>query len=246
MVPAWCSSPALTSPRSDERGRAGTSGHPGSATVTGVPHRSLVTAAVLVWSVAVLVAVLLGLPMLLTVEGVHVEAGLIVNALAAGAALAAAVIAYQSVGRQIKASTANVNRQIEAHEEAVAAQIAADRSERRRAERIPLVYDAIAVVAELAECALSYEYWTGVKRSAVNPEQAEKSRQKFFRVDTRPVCRNLALVDMSLAAEAVEAVWEQTRLVIEPHPWEQRADVSAAQQAEEHAESLLRVALSEA
>lgn len=52
-------------------------------TVTGVSVRSLVTAAVVVWSVAVLVAVLLGLPMLLTVTGVHVDAGLIVNALVA-------------------------------------------------------------------------------------------------------------------------------------------------------------------
>jgi hypothetical protein len=218
---------------------------PVRATVTAVSIRSLVTVAVVVWSIAVLVAVFLGLPMLLTVEGVHVEAGLVVNALAAGIALSAAVIAFQSVGRQIKANAEDVNRQINAQADAVAAQIAADRSERKRAERIPLVYDAIAVITKLAEYALSYEYWTGVKGSPVNDEEAEKSRQRFFRVETVPICQKLDLVGMSLAAEAVGAVWEQTRLVIDPHPWEERADVSTARQAEEHAASLLRTALSD-
>jgi hypothetical protein len=57
--------------------------YPESITVTGVSNRSLVTVAAVVWSAAVLVAVLLGVPTLLTVMGVHVDAGLIVNALVA-------------------------------------------------------------------------------------------------------------------------------------------------------------------
>jgi hypothetical protein len=61
------------------------------------------------------------------------------------------------VGRQIKANAEDVNRQIKAQADAVAAQIAADRSGRRRAERIPLVYDAVALVTSLADEALSYE-----------------------------------------------------------------------------------------
>lgn len=48
-----------------------------------MPDRSLVTAAVVVWSVAIFVAVFLGLPMLLTVEGIDIDAGLVVNAFAA-------------------------------------------------------------------------------------------------------------------------------------------------------------------
>jgi hypothetical protein len=67
---------------------------PVPTTVTGVSIRSLVAAAVVVWTVALLVAVLLGLPMLLTVEGVHVDAGLIVNALVAAAFSAAAAAVW--------------------------------------------------------------------------------------------------------------------------------------------------------
>jgi hypothetical protein len=78
---------------------------PGPTTVTGVSIRSLVTIAVVVWSVAALVAVFLGLPMLLTVEGVDLDAGLIVNALVAlgtfGAAGAAVWVAI-SGRRQLK------------------------------------------------------------------------------------------------------------------------------------------------
>ena len=58
-----------------------------------MPNRSLLAVAIIVWSVAVLVAVLLGLPTLLTVAGVHVDAGLIVNALAAAGAFSAALAA---------------------------------------------------------------------------------------------------------------------------------------------------------
>jgi hypothetical protein len=207
--------------------------------------RSIVTVAVVVWSVALLLAVLLGLPMLLTVEGVHVDAGLIVNALAAGVALAAAVIAYRSVDRQIKASAEGVSRQIKAQADAVATQIAADRSERRRAERIPWVYDAMAVITSLGNYALAYEYWTGVKDSPVNPAAAEEARQKFLNVEITPIRQKLDLIGLSVESQAVEEVWKQTQLVIEPHPWEQRADVSAARDAERHAAELLTAVLRE-
>jgi hypothetical protein len=58
-----------------------------------MPSRSLVTAAVIVFLAAVLVGVFLGLPTLLMVMGVDINAGLIVNALAAIGALSAAVAA---------------------------------------------------------------------------------------------------------------------------------------------------------
>jgi membrane associated rhomboid family serine protease len=58
-----------------------------------MPNRSLIAAAVTVWSVALLVGVLLGLTMLLTDMGVDVDAGLIVNALAAAGAFSAAAAA---------------------------------------------------------------------------------------------------------------------------------------------------------
>ncbi len=52
-------------------------------TVTDVSIRSLVTVAAVVWAVAVLIAVLLGLPMLLTVEGIDIDAGLVISGVAA-------------------------------------------------------------------------------------------------------------------------------------------------------------------
>ncbi len=56
--------------------------------------RSAGTVRVVVWSVAVLVAVFLGLPILLRVAGVNVnDAGLIINSLAAGGAFTAAAAA---------------------------------------------------------------------------------------------------------------------------------------------------------
>ncbi|MDT5332735.1 MAG: hypothetical protein QOF31_4032 [Mycobacterium sp.] len=116
--------------------------------------RFLATVALVVWCVAALVAVLFGLPLLLTLLGVHVDAGLIVSVVTAGIALAAALIAYQSVSRQIKANA-----------DIVAAQIAADRSERRRAERIDVVDDALTLVDRLAQEALNYEYWSGRQNS---------------------------------------------------------------------------------
>lgn len=45
--------------------------------------RSLVTVAVVVWALAVLIAVFLGLPRLLTVEGIDINAGLIISGVAA-------------------------------------------------------------------------------------------------------------------------------------------------------------------
>jgi hypothetical protein len=49
--------------------------------------RFLATVALVVWCVAALVAVLFGLPLLLTLLGVHVDAGLIVSVVTAGIAL---------------------------------------------------------------------------------------------------------------------------------------------------------------
>jgi hypothetical protein len=210
-----------------------------------VSTRSLVTVAVVVWSVALLVAVLLGLPTLLTVAGVHVDAGLIVNALAAAAALAAAVIAFQAVGRQIKANAENVTRQINAQADAIAKQITSDRAERRRAERIPLIYDALAVISELAACALLYALWTGVMGGPVKPELADEQKQRFREVKTMSIRQKLDFVGLSPAAEAVQAVWKQAQLVIAPSPLEQRADSSTVEEALERAGDLLRAALSE-
>ncbi len=59
----------------------------------GVPNRSLVTVAVVVWSAAVLVAVFLGLPMLLTVMDVDVDATNFIAALGSGVQFVGAVVA---------------------------------------------------------------------------------------------------------------------------------------------------------
>jgi hypothetical protein len=67
--------------------------------------RSLWTVALIVWAVAAVVGVLFGLPLLFTIVGFHVDAGLIVNALVAvgtfGAAAAAVWVAI-SGRRQLK------------------------------------------------------------------------------------------------------------------------------------------------
>ena len=212
-----------------------------------MPDRFLATVALIVWCVAALVAVLFGLPLLLTLLGVHVDAGLIVSAVAASIALAAAVMAYQSVSRQIASNAEHVNRQIEAHAEAVSKQIAADRFERRRVERIDLVDDAITLVRRLAQAASWYEYWSGRRNSPRNEERAQSARWDFFALETLPICQKLDLLDMPEAAEAVRAVGEQARLVIQPEELlnEELAAASAAKQAEEHARSVLKAALSE-
>jgi hypothetical protein len=201
--------------------------------------RFLATVALVVWCVAALVAVLFGLPLLLTLLVVHVDAGLIVSVVTAGIALAAALIAYQSVSRQIKANA-----------DIVAAQIAADRSERRRAERIDVVDDALTLVDRLAQEALNYEYWSGRQNSPYNEEREQSARRAFFDLETLPIRQKLELLGLSEASEAVEAVWEQTRLVIEPFPEapfnEERAAASTARQRMEHAKALLKAALSEA
>jgi hypothetical protein len=61
--------------------------------VADMPSRSLVTAAIIVWIVAILVALIFGLPTLLMIEGIDVDAGLIVNILAAAGAFSAAAAA---------------------------------------------------------------------------------------------------------------------------------------------------------
>lgn len=55
--------------------------------------RTLVTVAAVVWAIAVLVSVFVGLPTLLTISGVNVNFSLIVNALAALGSVSAAVVA---------------------------------------------------------------------------------------------------------------------------------------------------------
>jgi len=66
-----------------------------------MPNRALIAAATIVRALAVLVALIFGLPTLLTIEGVNVDIGLIVNALVAAgtfSAAAAAVWAPQATG----------------------------------------------------------------------------------------------------------------------------------------------------
>lgn len=58
-----------------------------------MPEQSLVKLVAIVWSAAALVALFVGLPALLTAAGVEIDAGLIVNALAATGSLSAAAVA---------------------------------------------------------------------------------------------------------------------------------------------------------
>ena len=58
-----------------------------------MPNRALIAAATIVWALGVLVALIFGLPTLLTIEGVNVDIGLIVNALVAAGTFSAAAAA---------------------------------------------------------------------------------------------------------------------------------------------------------
>jgi hypothetical protein len=58
-----------------------------------MPSRFLTRVVIIVWAIAALVALLVGLPTLVIVEGVHIDAGLIINALTALGAFSAALAA---------------------------------------------------------------------------------------------------------------------------------------------------------
>ncbi len=153
--------------------------------------------------------------------------------IAAAGALIAAGIAFWTVSRQIKANAS-----------AVSQQIAADRSERRRAERLDLVTDAATLVTDVTANAIAYEYYSGTHGSKPMPISLESEKRQFYAVESLSISRKLELLGMSEAAEAVETVYEQARLVIDPlDKIEQRADASTVKRAKEHAMSVLKVAL---
>jgi hypothetical protein len=74
-------------------------------------NRDLTTFAVIVWAIAVLVAVSIGVPMLLTLGGVHVDAGLIVNGLAA-------IGAFSAAGAAVWVATSDRRERIQERDEA--------------------------------------------------------------------------------------------------------------------------------
>jgi len=69
-----------------------------------MPNRALIAAATIVWALGVLVALIFGLPTLLTIEGVNVDIGLIVNALVAAGTFSAAAAAVWIATSDVYAS----------------------------------------------------------------------------------------------------------------------------------------------
>jgi hypothetical protein len=151
-------------------------------------------------------------------------------------AVLAAAIAYRAVTRQIKANAENVQKQIDANALAVSAQIAADRSERRRAERVDLAADAATLVTVLAQIAFNYETY-----SSPNLQQLEF--EKFNRLEVLAMSRKMWLLGMPKSSAAVEAVYEQARIVIAPLPSEERAAASTVWQKKDDALSTLKASL---
>ena len=98
--------------------------------------------------------------------------------IAALVAIGAAVIAFIAVNRQI---TANAS--------AVSAQIAADRSERRRAERLDLAAAAAAVVDELAQIAVAYECYSGKSGAPPSPNDQQSQKEKFHGLELARIFR---------------------------------------------------------
>jgi hypothetical protein len=95
--------------------------------------------------------------------------GPVATLLAAGVALIAAAIAFFAVNRQIKANAS-----------VVAAQIAADRSERRRAERIDLATDGVTLVTDLARIAFNHEHYSGETGGSPSPNQQQFGLRKVL------------------------------------------------------------------
>ncbi|WP_033725483.1 hypothetical protein [Mycobacterium avium] len=63
------------------------------ASVANMPLRTLVKVAAIVWSAALIVALLVGLPALLTAQGVNINFALVISALSAAGSFTAAAVA---------------------------------------------------------------------------------------------------------------------------------------------------------
>jgi hypothetical protein len=158
-------------------------------------------------------------------------------------AVLAAAIAYRAVTRQIKANAENVQKQIDANASAVSAQIAADRSERRRAERIELATDGAALVTELAQIAFAYEHYSGKTGASTSPSQQQLEKEKFYGLEVLPTTLRMQVLGMPMSSKAVEAVYEQARIVIDPLPSDEPAAASTVEQKKKEALSTLKASL---
>lgn len=176
----------------------------------------------------------------LTLLGLKVDAGVVVNAVAALVALGAAVVAYQAVGRQIAANAENVTRQIQAQTETVRLQIESDRYERRRAERYAELSAALTVVAKLDSLALEWEYYNEDDPNRARQVDAEKG---YVRVEVDPITRRLRLLGLQNEAAAVEKVYSNTSQAIDPMMEHERIRHSVVRRAKDAAESLLYAAM---
>jgi hypothetical protein len=148
-------------------------------------------------------------------------------------AVLAAAVAYRAVTRQIKANAENVQKQIDANALAVSAQIAADRSERRRAERIDLATDGVTLVTDLAQIAFNHEQGARI-------QQLEFEKYELAVLATS---RRMWLLGMPKSSEAVEAVYKQARIVINPLPSDEPAAASTVEQKRDKALSTLKASL---
>jgi hypothetical protein len=158
--------------------------------------------------------------------------GPVATLLAAGVALIAAAVAFYAVNRQIK-SNASV----------VAAQIAAERSERRRAERIDLATDGARLVDDLAYFAFDHEQYSDETGGSLSPDQQEMELEKLYGLDVLAAARRMTLLGMPMSSEAVEEVYEQVRIMIHPHPLDGPSDASTVAKKRNHALSVLKASL---
>lgn len=158
-------------------------------------------------------------------------------------AVLAATIAYRAVKRQIMATAENVQKEIAANAAGVSAQIAADRSERRRAERIDVAADGATLVTELAQIAFAYEYYSGTAGAPSRPNAQQLEKEKFYRLEVLPITLRMKLLGMPMSSAAVEAVYEQARIVIAPLPSDEVAAASTVEQKKEHAISVVKASL---
>jgi hypothetical protein len=158
-------------------------------------------------------------------------------------AVLAAGIAYRAVTRQIEANAKNVQKQIDADASAVSAQIAADRSERRRAERIDVATRGATLVAELTQIAFAYEHYSGKAGASPSPNLQQLEKEKFYGLEVLSATLRMQILGMPDSSKAVEAVYEQARLVIDPLPSAEAADASTVEEKKVRALSTLKASL---
>jgi hypothetical protein len=126
----------------------------------------------------------------------------------AAVALLAAFIAWKAIEKQIAANAAQLQRQITANQANVDAQIVAEDKRRKRAERLPVVDEAITLVHEIFA-------WVG-KGGRRGTEDAAKQQREALELRFAILIARLNLVEMTEEALLMNLYWSEAAKRAEP------------------------------